>query len=611
MRNRLFFLILYFIFWIFFSCLARGLFLIFQNLEFEGGRELLKVFAYGLRMDASLSGYVVMLSSVFMVFFILTCRKWARVFFAVFTFVLIAVFSLIIVSDLELFKAWGYHMNSSVFEYLKTPKEAMASVSSIRLAGLVGLIGGLTFTGFYLYRRSIAPFLSVSRFSPVHWYEVPFFLIFGGVMLLPIRGGFDVAPMNVDFVYFSRNSHANQAAINPVWNFLYEAVHHSKRIRKYRFMEDGEAVAVTDSLYGRKGDFDFLISQSRPNIVLLLLESFTADAVGVLGGEAITPNLDMLAKEGVLFRNIYATGNRSDRGIAGVISGFPSFPSASVLSRRQLLPYLPYLPLDLEKKGYKTAFYYAGDLNFAGFRSYTGQGFRSLVTQDDFSGESLKHKFKWGIHDEFMFERLFEDIKIAESPFFYMAFNMSSHEPFDVPGKVRIEGGDTKHRFMNSVAYTDACLGEFTDKLKASGIWENTLLVLVADHGVRYMGNQSPDDASMYHIPLIFSGGAVKEKGRVIETYGSQTDVAETLLQQLQIEGEDYPYGRNLLARSEDSAFAFFCYANGVGMIRPGREVYFYYPDTDKYKPENTPASIKRYLKAYLQSIDIRLNIKP
>ena len=142
-----------------------------------------------------------------------------------------------------------------------------------------------------------------------------------------------MGPIINSFVFFHKtNMFANQAAINPVWNFVYEVEHADRMGGNYKYLPEEEAQAAVDSLY-HTGDSTFrLLKTARPDIVVLLLESFTADAVGGLGGdEEATPHLNQLAKEGVLFSRIYATGNRSDRGMAGVVSAYPAYPNYSWL----------------------------------------------------------------------------------------------------------------------------------------------------------------------------------------------------------------------------------------------------------------------------------------
>ena len=354
-------------------------------------------------------------------------------------------------------------------------------------------------------------------------------------------------------------------------------------------------------------DYPRLLKTERPNIVFLLLESFTANAVEVLGGiPGVTPNLNQLAKEGVLFTNIYATGSRSDRGMVAAISAVPSHPAVAMIKYPNKIMERPRFPKDLEEAGYSTRYYYAGDIDFGSFRSLVTMSFQGMVTEDDFSGEAMANRFKWGVHDQYMFERLYEDIAKARQPFMYMAFNMSSHEPFNVPGEVAIPGDDTEHKFLNAIHYSDACIGEFIRKCKASGIWDNTLFILMADHGTRHIRHVDPSTPAAYHIPLILSGGALNVQDTVVTTIGSQTDMVATVLAQLGMDHSGYKFSRNLLA-DQVIPFAFFSYPNGAGVVTEKGSAYFSL-QSQTFVEKDSVKEDGRLLKAYLQAINEDFN---
>lgn len=601
MRSRILFLLKYYLFWILASVAAKCVFLFYQGNASLSMPDYFHLFFRGLRMDCSLGGYILLLSSVLMAFSPYVCDRVLRRVFSVLSLILLGVFWFVVSADLELFRNWGYHMDATVLEYMRTPKEAMASTPSGLLLFLIGLWLLLAVCFYMLYLRLVGKQLVYDRGK---WWETGVFLLIGGSMIVPIRGGLNVAPMNNSFVFFHKtNMFANQAAINPVWNFMYEVEHAGRMGGDYKYMTEEEAQAVVDSLY-HTGDAGLqLLKTKRPDIVVLLLESFTADAIGVLGGnEEATPHLNQLAKEGVLFSRIYATGNRSDRGVAGVISAYPAYPNYSLLKYPNKMESRPRFPKDLEEQGYHTRFYYAGDINFSGFRALTTMSFQDVVTEDDFSGEAKETTFKWGVHDEFMFERLFEDMVKASRPFMYMAFNMSSHEPFEVPMETKIQGDTKDKRFLNAIYYSDRCIGEFVGKAKASGMWDNLLLVLVADHGTISIKNRVYHEPATFHIPLILAGGALNVRDTVITTLGSQTDVAATLLAQLDIPFSHYKFSKNLLAEHV-VPFAYYGMTGTAGMITPEGVTVMDLKSGKSIFGEELEGN-RHLLKAYLQILD-------
>ena len=460
MKTKLIFLFKYYLFWIVLSVLAKIIFLLYQwqdTIKLSGS-DIGRILWKGLQLDFSLGGYIMMLVSLILALSVFLNAKIVRMVVCGLTMICLVFFSTIMMVDLELFKNWGYHIDTTPLMYLKTPQEALASTPLGLIFALLLLLFVFIGGAWYSFKRFV--WMEWPRYRSSYWSGILFLLI-GGAMIIPIRGGFNVAPMNSSFVFFHpENMYANQAAINPVWNFVYELMHMKKTARSYSYMPVEEAEAIINEASKGTESYPKLLKTERPNIVFLLLESFTANAIEALGGlPDVTPNLNALAKEGILFSNIYATGARSDRGMVAAISALPSNPSVALIKYPNKLIKYPSFPKDLEKVGYSTQYYYAGDINFGNFRSYVTMNFQNMVTEDDFSGEAIENRFKWGVHDEYMFERLYEDLKVASQPFMYMAFNMSSHEPFIVPGEVRFSGDDQEHKFMNAIHYSDRCMG--------------------------------------------------------------------------------------------------------------------------------------------------------
>ncbi len=134
----------------------------------------------------------------------------------------------------------------------------------------------------------------------------------------------------------------------------------------------------------------------------------------------------------MLFDNFYASGDRTDKGVIAVLSGYPAQPTSSIIKFPSKTQNLPKLNNYLKKLGYKTSFIYGGDVDFANFRSYlTTSGFDHLTTMDDFPDDI--NTSKWGIHDHFMFNQSLQELDTTQAPFAKVILTLSSHEPFDVP----------------------------------------------------------------------------------------------------------------------------------------------------------------------------------
>ena len=299
---------------------------------------------------------------------------------------LLFISTIIVVVDIELYRNWGYRMDVSPLAFLKNPGEAAASTDIRIYLLLITLFLGLVISTYYLFK--IFVFRKISSLKKGAWYHSLVYFIIFGLMIIPVRGGFGLAPINQGSVYFSNQIAANHAALNVVWNFN-ESLVNKKKGRKVRpFMPNIEAEQIFNTLYEESHEkIEIVLNTQRPNILILILESFSSNVIGVLGGEAgITPNLNNLAEEGILFEHIYAAGTRSDKGLVGIMAGWPSTEKSSIMLNSKKSGSLPSLVRILRNEGYSSKFYYGGDFDFANMRSFIfNMGFEESISEDNFS----------------------------------------------------------------------------------------------------------------------------------------------------------------------------------------------------------------------------------
>jgi phosphoglycerol transferase MdoB-like AlkP superfamily enzyme len=477
--------------------------------------------------------------------------------------------------------------------------EAMGSVGSGVIINLTLIFLALIVGGLLMYRNIILPRILTLQTAP----KTAFFplLIISGLMFIPIRGSFTVAPMNTGFVYFHKtNAFANHAAINVVWNFLYSLRKSAQLEYPENFYDQDLATKHFKSLYPKSDSTILLIKNKRPNIVLFIIESFTADVIEPLGGmKGVSPNLNHLCSEGILFDNFYSSGDRTDKGIVSVLSGYPAQPLTSIIKYPAKAQRLPFLNHHLQGLGYKTSFVYGGDVDFANFRSYlTNCRFDHITTEDDFD-DALNYS-KWGVHDHIVLDKAFEECDSARAPFFKVILTLSSHEPFDVPmTSPFLKGKDDESLFLNACHYTDSAIGNFIQRAKEKQWWDNTLFILVADHGHRLPGFKEAKDKARFKIPLLMLGGAIRND-TIIHTYAGHTDIANTLLGQLDKPSEEFMYSKNILSPDVKS-FAMYFFNDGFGYVAP--EKYLIYDNPGKqflHSTGVTPMDIE-VSKAYQQ----------
>lgn len=611
MRQRLKLFGYYAIFWISFQIVIRAVFLLYNH-DLSNQlttTEIVKVFTNGFKMDLSMSGYFLAFTGLILTLSVYIQSKWIYLILNSISIALLIVSSIIVIVDLELYRHWGFRLDTTPLFYMAgTESEALGSVELTVVIKLFFILLGLSVISIFFYSVCLAP--QLSALTPASKRKSAFVLLaVTGLMFIPIRGSFTVAPMNTGFVYFHKtNTFANHAAINVVWNFLYNAQKGGQKDYPEDFFDKKLAATYFADLHSNNDSTIRLFPETKPNVILFILESFTANVIEPLGGlKDLTPNLNQLCKEGILFTNFYSSGDRTDKGLLSILSGYPAQPTTNIIKYSRKTQKLPSLNRSMREIGYHTSFVYGGDVNFSNLRSYlTNSMFDHITSQDDFDDDI--NESKWGIHDHIVFQRALSECDSAKSPFFKVILSLSSHEPFDVPMAPFIKGTDEESLFLNSCHYTDKCIGEFISKARQSAWWSNTLVIFVADHGHRLPVNAQLSEKERFHIPLLFTGGVIK-KDSIVNTIANQTDIANTLLGQVGRPKAEFTFSKNIFSPSAKS-FAAYYFNNGYGFITPN--AYLVYDNTAKHlmKNEGGTEELINISKAYQQTLYSDYNAK-
>jgi len=597
------------LFWIVFMITSRIIFL-FYHLDQTSQLtriEISKVMLYGLKMDLSMTGYMILVSGIMLSISVLIRGKWIVYFITGFNLLFLVFSCLAVVLDLELYRHWGFRLNTTPFYFMGS--EAAGSASAATVIKLITILIVLLVTFFFSYFKFIAP--SLRNLTSTTRKAALVLALTSVLMLMPIRGSFGASNMNVGFVYFHKtNNFANHAGINVIWNFLNILYSNPKILYPEDYFDKQLTEEYLQRLYPKDDSTEQVLTTRRPNVIIILIESFTANVVEVLGGKkGVTPNFNELSKEGILFDNFYATGDRTAKGLIGVLSGYPCQTQRSIIQYPSKTQKLSFLSKELESIGYNTSFVYGGDADFSNFRSYlTNAGFGHITSEDDFSDDL--NNSKWGVPDQYLFEQAQRELDTiaTDRPFFKALLTLSSHEPFDVPLK-HIQGEDEESLFFNSCYYTDKYLGEFIEYSKQQPWWDNTVIIITADHGHRLPGKIGAQVKERFHVPLLWLGGAIK-KDTVIHTLSGHTDIANTLLGQITQPSSNFIFSKNIFGNNARD-FAMYIFNDGYGYLTP--EHYFIYDNSGNlYLREegNFTEEDKNYPKAYLQKLYSDFNSK-
>lgn len=473
-----------------------------------------------------------------------------------YNYIIATAFSLAFLADTSLYPFWGFKLDASCLQFLSTPGDAFASVDMgyvlirlIILVVLAGLIG-------YLLNRADLKF-KVCRHR---WLTTIAMLVLLPLMIVGIRGGLDESTTNIGQVYYSQNQFLNHSAVNPVFSFLASFEKTASDNTDYQFMSDEECRNTLKGCFVTGATTDTLLTTQTPNIIVILMESAGGEFTELSGRADIMPNLNRLCREGIYFTNCYANSWRTDRGTLCTWSGYPSFPTTSVMKMPSKTQQLPNIARTLrDERDYSTHYLYGGDINFTNMRSYlVSGGFQQLTWKADYSSKEQRSA-NWGVRDDITFNTLLRLTATMQQPFLIGYSTLSSHEPWDVP----IQQFDDE--VLNAFYYLDQCIGDFITKLKQSAIWKNTLVVLLPDHGINYR-NIDETHPLHNHIPLLWLGGAVKEP-HTVEVLCNQTDLAATLLAQLGLDHSAFTFSRNVLSHDYPYPFAYHTFNNGFSLV--------------------------------------------
>lgn len=563
--------------------------------------ERLSVLSHGLPMDLSVAGYLTIIPALLIIASVWTARRRVASIEKAYYVLVAALLSAIFVLDAGLYGYWGFKLDATpLFYFFSSPSAVVGGLAWWQAAG--GFIGWIAVAVvlYMIYRFTV---LKVSLpDAEVKRAKVTVSCVVGVLALLlfiPIRGGVTVSTMNLSSAYFSQNQRLNHAAINPAFSLLYSATHQSGKNENLDFFDATRLAALKPSVIRvepKSGDVDTLrLSSPRPDIYIVILESFSSHLLPYQSGEPVAVKLDSIARSGLTFTNFYANTFRTDRALPSILNGYPGIPPVSVMKYVDRLEALPSLPKSLKDAGYDLTYYYGGDVNFTNMLAFlVSGGFENIICDKDFPVS--QRLGKWGAHDDVLFDRVAADFdkRDGEKPVLKVVQTSSSHEPFKVPYS------KLENPAANAFAYTDSIVGNFMERLKASGRWENTLVVLVPDH---YGAYPKPIESmkERHHVPLIFTGGALKQVGKNAVP-ASQADIAATLLGMLGLDHSAFTFSKDVFDKRAPK-FAFFLEPELAGIVDDKGYAAINVISGEVVETSGADPSIDR-LKAYIQLIN-------
>lgn len=303
-----------------------------------------------------------------------------------------------------------------------------------------------------------------------------------------------------------------------------------------------------------------------PNVIQITVESLSARFLGTFGNEdGLSPNLDSLAEESLLFTNFMATGTRTVRGMESLTLSVPPTPGRSIVKRPENAD-LFNIGSVFSTKGYDLSFFYGGHGYFDNMNAFFSNNGFAIHDQTSESSEEVEFKNAWGVSDEDLYKWVVADADRSArqgKPFYDFVMTTSNHRPYTYPdGRIDIPSHTGR---AGAVKYTDYAIGKFIDEARTKPWFDNTIFVFVADHCANSAG-KTDIPVINYHIPLLIYAPGIIEPQR-IDTLSSQIDFAPTLFALLNWSYESEFYGRDILAMEAGDGRALLGTYQNLGLL--------------------------------------------
>ena len=469
---------------------------------------------------------------------------WTTVWFALFIVVYVGAIIFNGISEYFFWSEFGVRYNFIAVDYLVYTNEVVGNImeSYPVIPMTLGIVVVTLLVTWYFFRSEL---VQTECLKGWRWKAV-----IGPAYVAALFAAIGLLNFNTRF-QDSDNVYVNELQANGLYKFYDAFVKNTLDYKQfYLTRPEAEAEAFVHGVYQSTGDNLHAVraegEEIRRNIVLITMESMSASYMERFGNtERITPALDSLYKLGLAFDRVYATGNRTVRGLEAVTLSLPPCPGQSIIKRPNNAGMHSTGAL-LRDKGYNVTYFYGGNSYFDNMETFfSGNGY-DIVDQKSYKPEEITFANIWGVCDEDAYRKVIRTLNEetrSGKPFFAHVMTVSNHRPFTYPaGRIRIPN-DSKSR-AGGVLYSDYSLGRFFAEAARQPWFENTIFLVTADHCASSAG-RTEIPLQKYHIPALILAPGLIEPG-VVDGIVSQIDLMPTLLSLLNMSYDSHFYGRSI-----------------------------------------------------------------
>lgn len=577
-------------------------FILFVSIDYQFPENIQKdfllqsiAFVRGVWFDNVIACYILLLPLT-MLYIAAVCNytaKWLFRFTMVYFTLFYSVSFIIAAANIPYFIYFFKTINSSIFNwfgYGATTAGMVFGESSfyfpifLGILSIILLIVGISYLSTCFYR------LSVKASQPLNVASRCCILVIGaiciGLCLFGIRGRMGYNPIKVSQAYYCEDPLLNQLGVNPVFNLLTSTLDDNRKENRYlHLMPEEEAVANVQKLLDRKGisnisplarEVNAMEAPSQKNVVLIFMESMSAHLMGSFGStKGLTPYLDSLYQQSLSFSHFYSAGIHTNHGMYATLYSFPVIMKRNAM-KGSVIPIYSGLPTILQENGYHNLFFMTHESQYDNMNAFfRTNGFDEIYAQENYPSDKVVNSF--GVQDDFLYQfalPILNEKAATGQPFFTVLLSISNHPPYVIPPYFKPRSTTPEEQI---VEYADWAIKQFMTEAQKQPWFDNTIFVLLGDHG-KLVG--SPDceiPRSYNHIPLMIYGKDIRPE--IKNEFGGQVDVAPTLLGLLNISYIQNNFGVDLL--KEKRPCMFFT-ADNLVAARDSSHLYIYSPDSQQ-----------------------------
>ncbi len=477
------------------------------------------------------------------------------------------------------FDEFGVRFNFIAVDYLIYTHEVVKNImESYPMPAILTAIAVISLIILISFRKLIDSSIAV-RSSLKQRIKIGFVFIF-----IPILSFVFV---DLDWAKISANNYANELSANGIYSLFaafrnnkinYETFYATRDDRavfqKLRFLlSERNNSFADDNIFDITREIKNTGEEKRLNVVVIVEESFSAEFLGVFGNRNnLTPNLDRLAKESILFTNMHATGTRTDRGLEAVTLSVPPTPGRSLVKRPNNENMFSW-GFMMKSKGYDTKFFYGGYGYFDNMNYFfSHNGFDNIVDRTDFARNEVVFENAWGVSDEDLFNKSIKEFNKSygnNKPFFALIMTTSNHRPYTYPdGRIDIPSHSGRE---GAVKYADYAIGKLIRDAQKEPWFKDTVFVIVADHCAGSAGKTSLP-VKRYEIPLLIYSPSHFSPQR-IDKLASQIDIAPTVLGLLNFSYRTKFFGKDIFKMQPEQERALIGTYQKLGYVKNDRLV--------------------------------------